>query len=105
MSQKPTAIETVLKRRKALSVVRLLKCLGNEHRLLILCVLSEGEVSVGELNQRIGLSQSSLSQHLGVLREHGLVNTRREAQSIYYSVADTPALELIRLLHDRYCQP
>lgn len=90
-------------RRNAEAAVSMLKCLGNEHRLIILCVLSEGELSVGELNQCVGLSQSSLSQHLGVLRHRGLVNTRRDGQTIYYSVADTPALELIQLLHDRYC--
>lgn len=80
----------------------LLKCLANPHRLLILCVLGEGESSVGALNARIPLSQSALSQHLGVLREKGLLNTRREAQTIYYSVRPGPALDVIRVLHRHY---
>lgn len=103
MSQEPSSARLKHLRRNAEAAASLLKCLGNEHRLIILCVLSEGELSVGELNQRVGLSQSSLSQHLGVLRHRGLVRNRREGQTIYYSVADTPALELIELLHDRYC--
>lgn len=82
---------------------RLLKTLGNEHRLMILCALSEGEASVGTLNDRVTLSQSALSQHLAVLREDGLVTTRREAQTIYYQVADGPALRVIKVLHDMYC--
>ncbi len=82
---------------------RLLKTLGNEYRLMILCALSEGEASVGALNERVPLSQSALSQHLAVLREDGLVSTRREAQTIHYSAADGPALEVIRVLHRLYC--
>ncbi|WP_441347701.1 ArsR/SmtB family transcription factor [Sinimarinibacterium sp. CAU 1509] len=81
----------------------LLKTLGNEHRLMILCALSEGETSVRVLNERVPLSQSALSQHLAVLREDGLVQTRREAQTIYYSVIDGPALQVVRLVHDLYC--
>jgi DNA-binding transcriptional ArsR family regulator len=66
-------------------------------------VLAEGECSVGQLNERVELSQSALSQHLAVLREQGLVQTRRESQTIFYRLADTPALKIIRLLHDIYC--
>ena len=91
--------------RNASDAVNLLKGLANESRLMIMCVLSEGESSVGQLNRRIHLSQSALSQHLAVLREQGLVKTRRESQTIYYSLADTAALDIIGLLHDRYCQP
>ena len=83
--------------------VKLLKGLANESRLMIMCVLSEGEVSVGQLNQRIQLSQSALSQHLAVLRDQGLVQTRRESQTIYYRPAETAALSIIELLHDIYC--
>ena len=81
----------------------LLKCLANPHRLAILCVLGEGEVSVGELNDRIPLAQSALSQHLAMLREEGLVATRREAQTIYYSLLPGPALDVIHVLHDHFC--
>jgi DNA-binding transcriptional ArsR family regulator len=88
----------------ATDAVNLLKGLANESRLMIMCVLSEGEVSVGELNQRIRLSQSALSQHLAVLREQGLVQTRRQSQTIYYRLADTAAMNIIELLHDVYCE-
>ena len=83
-------------RRSAEQAVTLLKTLANESRLLIMCVLSEGEHSVGALNERIHLSQSALSQHLAVLREQGLVRTRRQSQTIYYSLADSAAIPLIQ---------
>ncbi|MDD3761760.1 MAG: metalloregulator ArsR/SmtB family transcription factor [Nevskiales bacterium] len=89
--------------RHAGEAAHLLKTLGNEHRLMILCALSEGESSVRALNERVPLSQSALSQHLAVLREDGLVQTRREAQTIYYSVVEGPALRIVRLMHDMYC--
>ncbi len=92
-------------KQNAAIAAQLLKSLGNEYRLLILCVLSEGEFSVGELNERVELSQSSLSQHLAVLRQQGLVTTRREAQTIFYQLADTPALKIIQLLHQIFCGP
>jgi DNA-binding transcriptional ArsR family regulator len=82
---------------------RLLRVLANRHRLMVLCALADSELSVGALNERVPLSQSALSQHLAVLREDGLVETRREAQTIYYSVADGPALDIIRVLHGVYC--
>jgi DNA-binding transcriptional ArsR family regulator len=87
----------------ATEAVTLLKGLANESRLMIMCVLTEGELSVGQLNKRIKLSQSALSQHLAVLREQGLVSTRRESQTIYYRLADSPAMNVIELLHDVYC--
>ena len=87
----------------AADAVNLLKGLANESRLMIMCVLAEGEISVGQLNTRIKLSQSALSQHLAVLREQGLVKTRRESQTIYYCLAETPAMNVIELLHDVYC--
>ncbi len=80
-----------------------LKGLANPNRLMILCSLMDGELSVSQLNTRVDLSQSALSQHLAVLREKGLVETRRESQTIYYSLADSPALPIIELLHDRLC--
>ncbi|MBS0199862.1 MAG: winged helix-turn-helix transcriptional regulator [Proteobacteria bacterium] len=82
---------------------RLLRALANDKRLMMLCLLVEGERSVGELNARVDLSQSALSQHLAVLREDGLVETRREAQTIYYSLADGPAHAIIETLHGIYC--
>ncbi len=81
----------------------LMKALGNESRLMILCVLAEGERSVGDLNALIPLSQSALSQQLARLRQQGLVETRRESQTIYYSLSSGPADRVINLLHDIYC--
>ena len=83
--------------------VQLLKALASEPRLKVLCLLVDGERSVGEINDLLELSQSALSQHLAVLREGGLVQTRRESQSVYYSVATGPVQQLIRTLHDIYC--
>lgn len=98
-----TGIDTRGMRRHARSAADLLRALGNEQRLLILCTLAERELSVGALNECIALSQSALSQHLGVLREEGLVATRREAQTIYYRLLPGPALDVIRILHGHYC--
>ena len=83
----------------------LLRLLGNEKRLMVLCQLSDGELSVGDLQMRVGLSQSALSQHLALLREHGAVETRREAQTIYYRIADPAVLRVIETLAELYCPP
>lgn len=98
----PIGLEEAM-RAHAADASRLLKALANEKRLMLLCLLFEGEHSVGELNARVALSQSALSQHLAVLREDGLVNTRRDAQVIYYSLADGPAQRVIATLHGIYC--
>jgi len=82
---------------------QLLKALANDNRLMILCVLAEHEASVSQLNERIVLSQSALSQHLALLRRDGLVRTRRSSQTIFYSLEPGPAMQLIALLHDIYC--
>jgi len=89
----------------AADAAQLLKALGNEQRLMILCHLLDGPLSVGELNQRVALSQSALSQHLALLRELGLVSTRREAQTIYYSLPDGPVVRVMALMQEIYCQP
>jgi DNA-binding transcriptional ArsR family regulator len=81
----------------------LLKALGNEQRLLILCSLLEGPLSVGELNERVELSQSALSQHLALLREAGLVASRRESQSIIYSLPTGPVMQVLAVLQNIYC--
>jgi DNA-binding transcriptional ArsR family regulator len=90
-------------REHATDAARLMKALGNENRLMILCVLAEGEHSVGELNERIPLSQSALSQQLARLRNERLVNTRRESQTIFYTLATGPVDKIIHMLHDLYC--
>lgn len=82
----------------------LLRALSNESRLMVLCHLAaSGELPVGRLVERIGLSQSALSQHLGKLREEGLVATRREAQNVFYRICDPRAEQLLALLHDLFC--
>ena len=83
--------------------VRLLKALGNEKRLMLLCMLVDGEQSVSELNSQLDLSQSALSQHLALLRADGLVHTRRDAQTIYYSLSEGPARQIIKALHGIFC--
>jgi ArsR family transcriptional regulator, virulence genes transcriptional regulator len=82
----------------------LLKILANENRLKILCALIDREMSVGELYERLDLSQSALSQHLAKLREQEIVKTRRVAQTIYYSLHSKSASHIIRVLHKLYCQ-
>ncbi len=83
----------------------LLKLISNQKRLLILCLLHEKEMSVSELNDTLSqLSQSALSQHLAQLREANLVKVRRDAQTIYYSLTDSKAVQVIHLLHELYCQ-
>jgi DNA-binding transcriptional ArsR family regulator len=86
-------------------VAELLKAMANSHRLLILCELNNGERSVSALEAVVPLSQSALSQHLAKLREYGVVSTRREAQSIYYSLADPRVASLIDTLYELFCAP
>src|SRR5208283_840967 len=82
-----------------------LKALANDQRLLMLCCLLEGSLSVGEINERVPLSQSALSQHLGVLRDAGLVTTTRQSQTIYYALAKGPALQIMEVLYTAFCGP
>ena len=91
---------------KAAEVARVMKLLGNENRLLLLCHLAQrGEVTVGALADAVGLSQPALSQHLALLREDGLVATRRESQAVHYRIADPQVGSLLSFLHDTYCGP
>ena len=81
----------------------LLKQLGNQNRLMIMCALIGHELSVGELNEMTDLSQSALSQHLASLRKANLVNTRRKAQTIFYSLRGDEAIQVISVLKSIYC--
>lgn len=85
------------------AAAELLRALANERRLLILCQLGEGELSVGALQERLELSQSALSQHLAVLRDEGVVATRRQSQTIFYRIANPAAVQLIATLAAIYC--
>lgn len=86
----------------AATAARLLKLLASEQRLLLLCRLVEGEASVGELAEHAKLAQSAASQHLAKMRAEGLVTTRREAQTIRYSLADPAAARVLETLFDIY---
>lgn len=83
--------------------VALLKAMANERRLFILCYLLEGEMSVGMMSDKLGLSQSALSQHLAWLRRDGLVETRKVAQTVYYRLKSEEVRAMIELLHKMYC--
>lgn len=87
----------------AANAAALLKALANEQRLMILCNLVEGPLSVTELNEQVELSQSALSQHLAVLREANIVSTMRESQTIRYSLPQGVATQIINLLHRAFC--
>ena len=89
----------------AAEAAKLLRALGNERRLMILCQLTDGERSVGQLVPLVGLSQSALSQHLAVLREEGIVATRRESQSIWYRISDPAAIKVVATLAEIFCPP
>ena len=89
---------------KAAEAAAFIKTVSNEKRLLVLCRLIEvGEAPVGSLAADVGLSQSALSQHLALLRDEGMVATRREAQSVLYRISDDRVARLVHLLHDMFC--
>jgi DNA-binding transcriptional ArsR family regulator len=90
-------------RQAADEAVGALKLLANPERLLLLCQLSQGEFSVGELEEQLGIHQPTLSQQLGVLRNQQVVATRRDGKNIYYSVADPAVLEILVVLYRLYC--
>jgi ArsR family transcriptional regulator len=90
---------------RAAEVADLLRALANDRRLLILCRLVEdGEATVGALAKGVGLSQSALSQHLARMRDEGIVAFRREAQTIWYRIADPRVGTLLSTLHRLYCR-
>lgn len=99
--QPPADIQAMAKH--AAEAAALLKQLGNQNRLMILCTLMQGEVTVGELNNLLPLSQSALSQHLASLRQAKLVATRRESQTIFYRLSGSEAIQIITVLKDIYC--
>lgn len=98
-----TALDLDAMRAAATDAAALLRTLGNVDRLLLLCQLTEGEYCVGELEQSTGIQQPTLSQQLGVLRNMGLVETRREGKNVYYRITDARAWELLKTVHDLYC--
>lgn len=87
----------------SLEAERYLKVLANKNRLMILCTLMESELSVGELNQTIPLSQSALSQHLGRMRELGFVSARKAGQVVFYRVSDDKVRQLLAAFYEVFC--
>ena len=98
-----TVIDPEALRAASGEAVGVLKVLANEERLLLLCQLSQAEMSVGELEEQLGIRQPTLSQQLGVLRTQGVVDTRREGKRIYYRIADPSLLQIIAVLYRLYC--
>jgi len=81
----------------------LLKALSNRHRLLVLCQLTDGEKSVGQLADFLGVRDSTASQHLALLRRDGIIASRRDGQTIWYRIASEPALAVMKVLYETYC--
>lgn len=98
----PTAAAIARLEASAAPAARLLRLFANEQRLMLMCRLVEGECAAGELADYVGLSQSACSQHLARLRGAGVIAPRRDAQTIYYAIADPAAARLIGLLCDIY---
>jgi DNA-binding transcriptional ArsR family regulator len=88
----------------ALRASALLKAMANPTRLLVLCQIAQGERSVGELEEAVGLSQSALSQHLAVLRKRHVVTARRDGQTIFYSLTSSEAVSVMGTLYDIFCR-
>jgi DNA-binding transcriptional ArsR family regulator len=101
----PTAqADIAILERKAGEAAELLRLIGNENRLLILCrLIAEEELSVGDIAEAVGVSQSALSQHLARMREQKVVAARREGQTIFYRIADPYARRIVHLLKEIYC--
>lgn len=91
--------------RHAEDAAQFLKMMANPHRLMVLCHLLDTEMSVSEINAHLPLSQSALSQHLAVLRNSGMVQTRRDQQTIYYSLANEGVYAIIAELYEQFCAP
>ncbi len=101
--QAEVAIDLPALRSAADAACRLMKVFSNPDRLLLLCQLTQGERRVGELQELVGIGQPTLSQQLGVLREEGLVATRREGKQIHYRIASPQALAVLQVLYEQFC--
>jgi len=102
-SASPASLNVAHLRAAAHDATALLRALANEDRLLILCQLTQGELSVGELEAQLDIRQPTLSQQLAVLRSEALVTTRRDGKRIYYAVADGAVLAVLACLYDQFC--
>jgi DNA-binding transcriptional ArsR family regulator len=98
------AVDPSALRATSAAACALLKAMANPDRLLLLCQLSQRELCVSELEELLGIRQPTLSQQLGVLREEGLVQTRREGKQVYYSIASEQAMAVLQVLYAQFCQ-
>jgi ArsR family transcriptional regulator, virulence genes transcriptional regulator len=98
-------VNVAIMRQSADQAAEFLKSLGNRHRLLILCQLLDAERSVTDLSQFLAIRDSTVSQHLALLRREGLVKARRDGQTIWYSLNSDPAREILAVLYRRFCAP
>ena len=98
------ALSLEVLRQSADAACRLMKAMSNPDRLLLLCQLSQGEKNVGELEALVGIAQPTLSQQLGVLRDEGLVSTRREGKNIYYCINSPQATAVMGVLYTQFCK-
>ncbi|UGA57039.1 metalloregulator ArsR/SmtB family transcription factor [Vibrio sp. DW001] len=96
-------MELIKMQSNAVEMSELLKTMAHPERLMVLCQLMQGELGAGKLQEQSSLSQSAFSQHLTVLRKHGLVNVRKESQQVFYSLSDERVGSLIASLHQIYC--
>ncbi len=99
-----TILDIKAMRRSAEEATGLLRVLANQDRVLLLCQLSQGEHSVGELESLLGIRQPTLSQQLGVLREQELVSTRRDGKQIYYQLSDPRAVAVLKTIYRLFCE-
>ncbi len=99
------AIDPNVMREAADEASELLKALSNQHRLLILCQLIEGEKSVGQLAEFLGIRDSTVSQHLALLRRERIIAGRRDGQTIWYRIESGPARAVMEVLYGTYCSP
>lgn len=110
--EKITELKSTLLQQSTISVMKdndrgaakLMKALGSDHRLLILCALAQTELSVTEMSELLAISQSSVSQHLSVLKKQALITYRRESTTLYYSLNGNTAVRLIATLRDLFCR-
>jgi DNA-binding transcriptional ArsR family regulator len=100
-----TTIDPNVMREAADEASELLKALSNQHRLLILCQLIEGEKSVGQLAEFLGIRDSTVSQHLALLRRERIIAGRRDGQTIWYRIESGPARAVMEVLYGAYCSP
>jgi DNA-binding transcriptional ArsR family regulator len=103
MPARRIVIDPAILRHAVGQAVGALKLLANEDRLLLLCQLSQGEMCVSDLEDALDIHQPTLSQQLGVLRNEGVVDTRRDGKRIFYSVADPNLMQVLEVLYRIYC--